>query len=326
MALKVLFVFVISVFCSQTFAQAEVSEVLFETFRGNSARNSVGLGTLPVEPSIKWRYPENKRMCGNTKVSGRVVKWCGSGWTGQPVAYKNTQGDQIVAFGAYDHGIHFLNAETGKERYPTFFTKDIIKGSGTISSNGLYSIGSRDNKLRVLRLSADKVEELWSFDGNIKGGIWNNDWDASPLLFEDYLIAGGENSWLFIFKLNKKMVNGQITINPEEVVRIPGFDKELLKLAGNRNVSIENSVVLFEDRIYFANSGGMIWGYNFRKLIENPKNIKDALVLKFWAGDDIDATMTVDEQGMLYAGVELEKVSDKYSKARARAKKSRANH
>ena len=310
------------VFMGFSLAQAapEKIQIYHGTFRGDYTRQGINIGSLPKSPKLKWRYPE-KPMCGQSSVGKKNKMWCGTGWTGQPLTYKNSQDQDVVAFGAFDYGIHFLNALSGKTLYPTFYTKDIIKGTGTLESSGLLSIGSRDNKLRILILGKDKVEQTWAFDGNIVGGIWNNDWDGSPAFYKNYLIIGGENGWFFIFKLNKQEINGELTINPVEIVRIPSFNEELIKKVNDHNMSIENSVTIFKNRVYFANSGGMILGYDIEKLIQQPEQVEEALVFKFWAGDDIDATMGVDEEGMLYVGMEMDRFSKTYVNSKRRAQK-----
>ena len=73
--MKVLIIMLIV--CASALANSEVAELLYPTFRGNNQRNSVGTGTLPVNPEVLWRYPE-KRMCGKTKVGGKTVTWCGT--------------------------------------------------------------------------------------------------------------------------------------------------------------------------------------------------------------------------------------------------------
>ena len=84
------------------------------TFRGNPTRSYYGLGPVPTNPQIQWRYPDSGGMCGNSPVGGQDKTWCGSGWTGQPAVF--IEGDQTwVTFGAYDKNIHFLDAVDGSE-------------------------------------------------------------------------------------------------------------------------------------------------------------------------------------------------------------------
>ena len=45
--------------------------------------------------------------------------------------------------------------------------------------------------------------------------MWNNDWDGSALVIDDYLIEGGENSQFHIVKLNRGYdANGLVQVDP----------------------------------------------------------------------------------------------------------------
>ena len=131
--------------------------------------------------------------------------WCGSGWTGQPSVFER-DGRTWVVFGAYDRKIHFVDYETGEDIIPPFETGDIIKGSVTIDPDGLplvYS-GSRDNELHVIAFDRPEPTELWSLPADaVSPTKWNDDWDGSPLVIDDYLYEGGENSQFHVVKLNR---------------------------------------------------------------------------------------------------------------------------
>ena len=76
---------------------------------------------------------------------------------------------------------------------------------------------------------------------------------------------------------------------------------------------------MFGSTLYFANSGGLIQGWDLSTIEESaPKQ-----VFRFWAGDDIDSTLTIDEQGMLYGGLERDRLvssgGEKYRAANERA-------
>ncbi|MEX2654451.1 MAG: PQQ-binding-like beta-propeller repeat protein, partial [Acidimicrobiia bacterium] len=188
-------------------------------------------------------------------------------------------------------------------------TGDIIKGSVTIDPDGfpLLYTGSRDNKLRVIALDRDPVEELWALDANEVQGIWNNDWDGNPVIVDDILYEGGENGWFFAIRLNRSTSDGRVVVDPEIVFSMPGWNDELLARVGS-NVSIESSVVVFGRTVYFANSGGRIVGVDM-DLVE--AGAEDPVTFDFWAGDDIDATMVADPDGMLYVAVELERFNER---------------
>jgi outer membrane protein assembly factor BamB len=69
-------------------------------------------------------------------------------------------------------------------------------------------------------------------------------------------------------------------------------------------VSIENSVAIHGDVVYFANSGGLVQGWDISGLKQGRKPRR---VFRFWTGDDTDASIAVDEAGALYVGSEYER-------------------
>ncbi len=278
-------------------------------FRGNPTRTWYGSGTLPGQaPGQLWAYPESA-MCGRSVAAGESRLWCGTGWTGQPVVWERSDGITEVIFGAYDKAVHFVDADTGLATREPFPTGDIIKGSVTLDPDGfpLLYTGSRDNKLRAIALDREPVVELWALDASEVPGRWNNDWDGNPLIHDGILYEGGENSWFFAIELNRAFdESGQVTVEPEILVQVPGWTVELIAEVGS-NVSIESSVVLADERVYFANSGGRIVGLD----ISQVRRGEAPIVFDYWAGDDIDATLVADEDGMIYAAIELERRTER---------------
>lgn len=277
-------------------------------FRGNPTRSWYGSGAMPKDGDIEWRYPQNA-MCSESTDKGVLKQWCGNGWTGQPVVYGHDGITEII-FGAYDKKIHFVDAQTGKEYRAPFPTDDIIKGSVTLDPNGypLIYFGSRDNKLRIVSLEDDTTKELWHLDSKDLPGIWNDDWDANPVIIDDMLVTGGENGWFFVIKLNRAYdANGRVSVSPTVIATLPSYDDDFIKKVGDKNMSIENSVALFENTAYFANSGGRVLGVD----LANVSSGETPIVFDFWAGDDIDASIVVDKSGMLYVSVEAERLNER---------------
>jgi outer membrane protein assembly factor BamB len=185
-------------------------------------------------------------------------------------------------------------------------TGDIIKGSVTLDPDGdpLLYFGSRDDKLRIVALDRKRPVELWSLHANFVPGIWNNDWDSSPSVHNDILYEGGENGYLFAFRLHRDYdERGLVKVAPEPLLAFRGWTQELLRFTGDKNVSIENSVAIHDARLYFANSAGRVVGLD----ISGIQSGRAPVVFDFWAGDDVDASIVVDEEGMLYVAVELER-------------------
>ncbi len=274
-------------------------------FRGNPTRSWYGSGPLPdVAPAIDWIYPE-KPMCGLSVVGGESRQWCGTGWTGQPAVWVRPDGVTEVVFGAYDKAVHFVDGATGSDTREPFPVGDIIKGSVTIDPDGfpLLYTGGRDDKVRVIALDREPVKELWALESSRVQGIWNNDFDGNPVILDDYLLEGGENGWFFVVRLNRSIgSDGLVSVDPEVVLEFPAWTDELIALVG-RNQSIENSVAVYEDRVYFANSGGRVVGLDLGKAMAGEADV----VFDYWAGDDIDASVVIDSEGMLYVAVEQER-------------------
>ena len=277
------------------------------TFRGSPTRSYYGRGPVPADPSIVWSFPANGGMCSESTSGGDTHIWCGTGWTGQPSVWE-VDGDTWVAFGAYDRAVHVLNADTGDREFADFVTGDIIKGSVTVDPDGYPIIytGSRDNYLRALAWDrGGELVELWRLSATDVGPTkWNNDWDGSPLIINDYLFEGGENSRFHIVKLNRGYdADGFVTVDPEIVFHAAGWDDELIRAVGN-NVSIENSVAISGNTVYFANSGGLVQGWDITGL---DAGVEPTRTFRFWMGDDVDASIVVDDEGFLYVGAEYER-------------------
>ncbi len=275
------------------------------TFRGSTGRNWYGTGPIPATPTVRWRFPQQGQLCGDSTVGQQTKEWCGTGWTGQPAVFER-DGRTWLVVGAYDHQVHFLDAATGEPLLPPFPTGDIIKGSVTVDPDGypLVDTGSRDDRLRVLAIDGDEPRELWALDAADATGptLWNNDWDGSPVVHDDLLLEGGENSRFHVVRLHRGYgADGRVTVAPELLADVPGWDEQLLADIGDRNVSIEGSVTLVGKVAYFANSGGLVQGWDLTDPAAPQR------VFRFWTGDDTDATLVADETGALYAASEWER-------------------
>jgi hypothetical protein len=282
------------------------------TFRGNPTRSFYGVGPVPSAPQVLWRFPAEGTMCGETTVGGSPSTWCGTGWTGQPAVWEPGDGRTWVAFGAYDWAVHWLDYDNGRPLLPPFHTGDIIKGSVTVDPDGfpLLYTGSRDDYFRIIATDRDQPVELWRLWAyDIPQRMWNDDWDASALVIDDYLFQGGENGWFYIVKLNRAHdADGKVTVDPQIVFQTPGWDDQLLRDIGDDSLSIENSVAISGNTVYFANGGGLVQGYDISGLKEGRQPQR---VFRYWTGDDIDASIVVDADGFLYVGVEFERGSDR---------------
>jgi len=266
---------------------------------------------VPGDPTIAWRYPDGGSLCGESTVGSETRTWCGTGWTGQPAVVERG-GRTWVVFGAYDHRVHFVDGATGAALLPPFPTGDIIKGSVTIDPDGypLVYTGSRDDRFRVLSIDGAEAVELWALQASDTAPtLWNDDWDGSAIVLGDLLLVGGENSRFHVVRLNRGYDGaGRVTVAPELLFDTAGWDDELLAAVGDRNVSIESSVAVAGDVVYFANSGGLVQGWDLGGVGQGAAPQR---VFRFWTGDDTDASVVVDEDGMLYVASEYERGTDR---------------
>jgi hypothetical protein len=289
------------------------------TFRGNATRTYYGERPVPSDPIVRWVFPaDGTKMCAQSAETqtGPTKEWCGTGWTGQPNVVPWQDGMQI-RIGAFDDAYHFLDAGTGVPDYAPFTTGDLAKGSATTDAEGypLYYAGSRDNLLRIIAMDTPIPTELYSVDADtsVPDPMWNDDWDGAPLEIGDYLIEGGENSYLYVIRLHRGYgPDGLVRVEPEIVTTIPGWDDQLTAdLDGQdpTDVSIEDSVAFRDGVVYFANSGGLVQGWDISDILDGGSLAKE--VFRFWTGDDTDASVVIDDQGFLYVASEYQRFDDR---------------
>jgi outer membrane protein assembly factor BamB len=294
------------------------------TFRGNLTGTYYGQGPVPATPEIAWRFPDAP-LCGESTDLGVTATWCGNGWTGQPVVWERPDGVTEIMVGAYDHRFHFIDAATGTRSRSPILTGDIVKGSPSLDPDGfpLVFFGSRDNHLRIVALDREDPVELWSFEtpkplctvdtrdehGTSCFGLWNDDWDAAPRILNDYLFASGENSVFYIWKLNRTYdAVGLVQVDPQLVTAVPSWNDQLIADIQNGcsiparcpSTSNESTPVFFEGRVYFSNSGGRVMGLDITDL----ESGEAPIVFDYWVGDDVDGSIVIDDEGMLYVPVE----------------------
>jgi outer membrane protein assembly factor BamB len=283
------------------------------TFRGNAARSYYGEGPVPHDPVIGWRSP-SERMCSVSFVGIERSRWCGTGWTGQPNVLVGEDGSIEVREGAYDGMYHFLNGLTGLPLRPPLATRDLAKGSATTDPDGfpLYYAGSRDGRFRIVATDRTDALVLWSINGatSVDTPLRNDDWDGAALVVDDILFEGGENGWLYVIRLNRGYDElDLVTVDPEIVATVPGYDDELLRAIGDTEVSIENSVALHDGILYLANSGGLVQGWDVSSVLAGGSDVER--VFRFWTGDDTDATVVIDDAGDLYVASEYQRFDER---------------
>jgi len=109
-------------------------------------------------------------------------------------------------------------------------------------------------------------------------------------------------------------ITAKATVSRFDVPVVPGIarpgltDAELLAAVHDTDVSIENSVAVYGNTVYFSNSGGLVQGWDLTPLRGGGAPTR---VFRYWTGDDTDASIVIDEEGMLYIGVEYERLNDR---------------
>ena len=284
------------------------------TFRGNASRSYYGEGPVPLHPVIRWQSPADEKLCSDSIVGVDQSEWCGTGWTGQPNVIQQPDGAIEVREGAYDANYHFVDGLTGDPIGTPYVTRDLAKGSASSDPDGfpLYYAGSRDGHFRVIAMDRPEPTLLWDIDADttVPLPLRNNDWDGAALIVGDYLLEGGENGWLYVVHLNRGYdEQGLVTVDPEIVATIAGFDDELLGNLGDREVSIENSVAFRKGVVYFANSGGLVQGWDISDLLAGGTSYSQ--VFRFWVGDDVDASIVLDSKGFLYVAAEYQRFNER---------------
>ena len=295
---------------TKPYPNAAVEGIL--TFRGNPSRSYYGAGPVSrVAPQVLHRFPDEP-MCRTSSNLGTTKVWCGMGWTGQPtIAVRDDRTWAI--FGGYDGNIHFMDAVTGERILPDVETGDIIKGTPTIDPDGsplVYS-GSRDNLLRVIAFDRPgQAEVLWTLDADaVQPTLWNDDWDSSPVIIGDHMIVGSESSRFWVIKLHKSTdAAGLVQVAPEVVFTTEAWDQEALAINGDDTASVESSVAIHGDTAYFGTSAGLIWGYDLGGLAAGETPTAD---FRFFTGGDNDASVVVDDEGMLYVASQYDRDLDR---------------
>lgn len=287
------------------YPNAKIEGIL--TFRGNPSRSYYGKGPVPSAPTIQHRFPRDP-MCRRSENLGESKIWCGMGWTGQPLIVERPDRRWAI-FGGYDGHIHFIDALSGQRILPDFETGDIIKGTPTMDPDGfpLVYTGSRDDYLRVLAIDRDgAAQELYKLDSeSVQPVKWNDDWDSSPIVLGDYLVEGSESSRFWVIKLNRHYdAAGKVQVDPKVVFTTPVWDDAALAADGDEVASVEGSVAVWNNTVYFGTSAGLVWGYD---LTDVDKGVQPKPVFRWFSGGDIDPSIVVDDQGFLYVAQEYDR-------------------
>lgn len=230
-------------------------------FRGDARRNFQGTGPLADTLRVVWQ----KRLGAfeSTRArDGRVIRWEGTGWTGQPVVWGSR-----VYVGALDRKLYCWDRATGEEHW-TFEAQRMFKSSACFYRGRLY-LGNVDDYVRCI--DARSGAELWRF-------MTGADCDSSGVVVDDTLFIGGESGHLRALD----PASGE-----EHWRHYFGTAGEEL---GSRG--IESSPAIDGDEIFFSNSRGNLYSYDRRQ-----RRIR----WRFEMGADADVTPVVTDEYVLAA-------------------------
>ncbi len=278
------------------------------TFLGNEKRNYYG-NEAPEDLKVIWKHYLGK---GKTVISRKVGEkiWAGAGWTGQPLIVEEDS-DLFLIQGAYDHNLKKISADSGKLIWQYRFD-DVVKGTGTIWENPndsnpetrfIILQGSRlgvGNYLDTKNIPSFRAisyltgKEIWRLDVKWTDS-YSRDADGSPLIINDTVYAGFENSLFTVLDPDPlKAVLKDNMLQPYIIQERLLYKKEDIA-AHNYNLVTESSPARLGNHIYITSGSGHVWGYNLESR---------ELDWDFRTGSDLDGTVVVTCDSCLLVTVE----------------------
>lgn len=284
---------------------------------GGATRNGYPTGAAPRALRLVWKLRLGE---GSTqrKPDNKLVRWKGSGWTGQPTLVED-EGRTWLLLGAYDHKLHRIDAETGKVAWKATWP-DVIKGTNTVvadpadpssAKQAIVVSGSRrgwdldvgDPRIAPLKaVSFDTGTELWRLPVP-KTANYSQDVDSSPLWYQGALYCAVESGYVYKLDPFRTEVVDGIT-QPVILARSPRLytsaDVKAHPDTGGANVAIEASPSALGDRIFITSGSGHVYALDSRTL---------KVVWDFKTGSDIDGTPVVTRDGHLLVTIEKQYIS-----------------
>ncbi len=281
-------------------------------FRGNNFRDTAQYGTANIDSGEFGAY-WNIQTDGKGDIEGAY--WCGSGWTGQPMAVewpaetkavmnmygwaKEKEGLVEVIYPTLDGKVYFLDLETGSDTRKPLDLGFSFKGTGTLDPRG-YPILYIGGGLTNANGGVPRIMVVSLIDGSILYEIGNNDsfaprwwfaFDAGPLVDaeSDQLIYPSESGVLYIIKLNTRYdeAAGELSVKPSQVIKWKYEAEDIYRYG------IEASPVIWRSHAFLVDNSG-----NFFCLDLNTLTVE-------WCVDVLDDTnctplLELDENGHPY--------------------------
>jgi outer membrane protein assembly factor BamB len=296
----------------------DVDGIKIATFLGDSARGYYGIGPVPETLNVIWKANIGSGLTGGTgKESTRtapgvpagMVKWSGTGWTGQPALVREG-GRLYLVVGGFDHNLVKIDAETGKELWAYAFD-DVIKGSPTVfqmPGTGKLAVvcGSRrgfpramdDPTIAPVRcVDFETGEELWRLTVP-RTKSYSRDADSSPILVGDTLYVAVESGYVYAIDPTTTEAWGKY--------RKPAITAEQLLLGDKRaashrgNLVLESSPSVIGPTLYASSGAGHVYGLRLGDL---------SVVWDYWIGSDIDGSPVTTSDGYILQAVEKQYIS-----------------
>jgi len=300
-------------FFSTVFSQSQEAyspeiKIHIGTFLGNEQRNYYG-NEAPDNLDVIWKHYLGK---GKTVISRNLGEkiWAGAGWTGQPLVIEEDSNLYLIQ-GAYDHNLKKISADSGKLVWQYKFD-DVVKGTGTIWENPndtnletrfMILQGSRlgvGNYLDTKHIPSFRAisymtgQEMWRLDMKWTDS-YSRDADGSPLVINDTVYAGFENSLFTVLDpdpgkavLIDNMLQPFIIQERKLYLKEDVFDHKY-------NIVTESSPCRLGNHIYIASGSGHVWGYNLDSM---------KLDWDFRTGSDMDGTVVVTSDSCLLVTIE----------------------
>ncbi len=288
------------------------------TYLGDETRTYYGEGPVPERLQLIWRAHIGSGLTGGTGNSSNatgtpgvpagMVRWSGTGWTGQPALVRE-DGRLWLLVGGLDHELVRIDAKTGEERWAYAFD-DVIKGSPVVFEDPdapgdparyVVMCGSRRGFPRsmaapdiapVRAVSFATGEELWRLPVP-RTRSYSRDADASGFVLDGVAYVAVESGYLY--RLDP------FETEPWREHRAPRILSSALLLGDRRsarhggNLVLESSPMLLGDRVYIASGSGHVYGLD-----------RDTLEVEwdYFIGSDLDGTVVPTRDGCLLVPVE----------------------
>ncbi len=283
------------------------------TFLGNEKRNYYG-NIPPNALDIIW---QKKLGTGETSVAGKILKWSGAGWTGQPLIVTEDTSVFLIQ-GSYSHKLRKINAKNGKTIWEYDFN-DVIKGTGSLwinpkadSAQNKYVIlqGARQGFNRNSRqkhipsyraVSYMTGKELWRLNSK-RTKSYSRDVDASALIINDTAYIGLENGIFTVFNPNPSKIDSLDGMIQPKIYEEHWLYSKKDNLAHGGNLVTEASPTRLRNHIYISSGSGHVFGYN----LDTRKIDWD-----FYTGSDMDGSPVVTNDGCILIAIEKQYIPGK---------------